>query len=157
MKYMINTARPIVLSGDFLIRVRDMVLAGGAVQQESLFTRIQGADRLYWLEDHGALIAVAALKNPVQRYREQVFASIKTVLPAGAQAAPHEFGWLCVHNDFRGAGLARQLTEYVCRNHPECFAITRHSDVWMHKIMPAGGMQVWARFEMNGREFEFWY
>ncbi|MFC1575070.1 GNAT family N-acetyltransferase [Gemmatimonadota bacterium] len=117
-----------------------LVREGFHGSDESLPDRIRGASCLgfqYAADD--TLAAVAALKLPNERYREEVFAAAE----AGASPADFELelGWVFVVPSHRGSRIAESLCRLLMAPVPRArvFATTRPENVSMIRILLALG------------------
>jgi len=84
---------------------------GGEVQSYGLSNRVRRAKALAFLVEDGSTIGIAALKQPDQGYKADVFAK------AGAAEAPGQFlyevGWVVIAEKHRGRKLSRVLVDAV--------------------------------------------
>lgn len=127
---------PIACTEGELRELARLVRQGFDGSDEGLHGRIRDAKRLafYYAADD-TLAAIAALKAPNERYRDDVFKKADaSVNPAGYKL---ELGWVFVAPVHRGNGIAESLCQLLLARVPtSCvFATTRPNNVSMIRIL----------------------
>lgn len=105
----ITLKRPGDCSEEELSRFRAVVAAAGEVSEAGLQPLIGRAEALAFLESHGEIIGVGALKRPRSIYRAKVFQ--KANAPSKASDFDLELGWVVVDEAHRGRGHSRSIAE----------------------------------------------
>lgn len=124
-----------------------LVLEGFPAARD-LERRVRNAKWLaFHYTDGDTLAAIAALKAPGERYRDDVFD--KAVAPAGAADFELELGWVFVVPRHRRQGIGKGLCQRLLAHVPATpiFATTRHDNDSMMRILVALG------FARVGRPF----
>jgi GNAT superfamily N-acetyltransferase len=128
-------------SPDQLDAFVELVLQGGQVRASGLRERVGRARWLGFHYENDQLAAVAALKQPGVKHRDEVFRKAKTTLPAGAFVA--ELGWVFTREGFRSRGIGRRLLKRLLEKagQENLFATTRANNCSMHSLLEALGFQ----------------
>jgi len=117
-----------------------LVRQGFATANEGLDSRLRDAKWLaFYYAPGDTLEAVAALKAPTQRYREEIFKKAgAAVNPADY---PLELGWVFVVPAHRGNRIAERLCRQLVERVPTSavFATTRTDNASMMRILVALG------------------
>jgi|SRR5208337_1817229 len=111
------------------------VRQGGEVEAAGLEGRVRRAKALAFLYVGSTLVGVAALKQPVQAYRNRVFK--KAGMPQEAASFDLELGWVYVLPEHRGKHYSEVLSAAV-RSQSDgapVFATTRSDNVAMQKAL----------------------
>jgi len=117
-----------------------LVRQGFATANEALDSRVRDAKWLaFYYAPGGRLEAVAALKAPTERYREEIFK--KADAPGNPSDYPIELGWVFVVPARRGNRVAESLCRQLVERVPACgvFATTRTDNTSMMRILTALG------------------
>jgi hypothetical protein len=138
--------RPSECQPDELDAFKSIVLAGGQVQEVGLGTLIQTAEWIGFGFREGALVSVAAIKNPRTDYRKVVFEKAES--KEHAEQFPLEYGWAHTleGNEEQGLGstLADTLLEGICS---PLYATTGAANAVMQHILTKRG------FEISGQPY----
>jgi predicted GNAT family N-acyltransferase len=120
---------------------------GGEVHASAIERGIDRAQFLLWIGAEHGLCAVAALKNPFQRYRDGVFK--KSASPLSAVAYPFEFGYAVTDENHRRQGHCRALLRKALElaNGQGTYATVRTNNEGMRYILEEGG------FKRSGNEY----
>lgn len=86
-----------------------LIREGGEVANAGLERRVFHAQTLFFVREDKRVVAIAALKRPVQAHRASVFKKAGALL--SPITFPLELGWIFVAPGARGRGLSRQLVE----------------------------------------------
>lgn len=107
------------------------VLAGGEVADAVLGNNVRKAKCLIFLRQGDCLSGVAALKNPLQSYRQKI--EKKTGVPVAASDFPFELGYIFVLPSARRQGLSVELTSAAlsAAEGKGVFATTRTNNLGM--------------------------
>ena len=84
-----------------------LVTEGGKVDVAGLEERVNAAALLGFVYKGKELIGTAAVKNPLDTYREQVANQANTELPKNQ--FPYEIGWIFVKPEFRNQAILQKL------------------------------------------------
>lgn len=104
------TARPSQLSPQQLNDVSNLILQGGEVMPNTLAAGLQRAYLIgYATNEQGEIVAVSALKTPLDSYKTKVFAAAGH--PELANQYRHERGLSYTNPDYRRQGLNRAIWE----------------------------------------------
>ena len=117
-----------------------LVRQGFATANEGLDGRLRDAKWLAFYYTPGdRLEAVAALKAPSERYREEIFG--RADAPVCPADYPLELGWVFVVPARRGNRVAESLCRQLVERVPACgvFATTRTDNASMMRILNALG------------------
>jgi len=117
-----------------------LVRQGFATANEGLESRVRDAKWLaFYYAPGGRLEAVAALKAPTERYREEIFR--RADAPGNPSDYPIELGWVFVVPARRGNRVAESLCRQLVERVPACgvFATTRTDNASMMRILNALG------------------
>jgi GNAT superfamily N-acetyltransferase len=102
-----STLAPADCSEDRIDAFLKLVEKGGEVISNSLKERIKNAKLLAFCHDGEQLVGVGALKNPTERYKEQIFR--KAGHPNKAVNYKYEFGYLYVEEAYRRRGVGKRI------------------------------------------------
>ncbi len=110
-----------------------LVVEGGEVTPHGLRQRIKQAAALLFVND-GECIAVGAIKQPNQGYKEGVF--LKAGIAEKSNDFNYELGWLYVKPEARRKGLGHSLMQAVVAylGSSSCYATTRENNDSMHYL-----------------------
>lgn len=117
-----------------------LVRQGFATANEALESRVRDAKWLaFYYAPGGRLEAVAALKAPTERYREEVFK--KADAPVNPSDYPIELGWVFVVASHRGNRVAERVCRQLVERVPTSpvFATTRTDNASMMRTLGALG------------------
>lgn len=119
---------------------------GGEVALEGLRTRIQRADKLFFISD-AECVAIGAIKNPNAEYKARVFEKAGVPEPGKYE---YELGWLYVLEAARGKGYGRALMESIIQSLSgrACYATTRENNHSMRHLFTQVG------FSKLGKPYE---
>ncbi len=111
-----------------------LVVEGGEVTPHGLRRRIEQAAALVFIIETEC-IAVGAIKNPNQGYKEEVFS--KAGIAGKSDYYNYELGWLYVTPAARGKGLGNNLMQAVVSylGNSGCYATTRENNQAMHCLL----------------------
>lgn len=127
-----------------------LVLAGGEVTAVGLEDRVRRAELLVFLQHDGCLKGIAAVKNPVTHYANEVFR--KAQVPNRRSAYQFELGWVFVMPSSRGAGFSHQLVATALSSiaGQGIFATSNADNVAMHRALGAHGfLHIGVTFASN--------
>lgn len=113
-----------------------LVHQGAQVNRHTLGNLVDRAIALITLYDGDRLIGTAAVKDPNPDHRKGYF--VKAGEPTREEMFPFELGWVVVHPDYQGQGLARRLIETAISATPKGMYATTKTDR-MIKILPDYG------------------
>jgi GNAT superfamily N-acetyltransferase len=124
-----------------------LILAGGEVTAVGLNTRIKKAEALVFLSQSDCLKGIAAVKNPEQNYKSDVFQKAKASVQANEFT--FELGWVFVLPSSRGAGFSHKFVQarLGATDGRAIFATLRSDNTPMHKVLNANGLS------KNGGEY----
>jgi hypothetical protein len=128
-----------------------LVLAGGEVIQEGLEGRIRSAVRLVFLSVGCCLRGIAALKRPLQSYRNGVAA--ESGVPLSEKDYPFELGWVFLMPSARGRKFSLDLTLAALTAADGCgaFATSRTDNIGMHATLARCGFLTAGKPYASGR------
>lgn len=128
---MIVSKSPDRCSADELRKFLDLVLEGGEVTPDGLEERIRNAEKLIFSIDGDYLIGIAAVKNPDQLYKQNLFQ--KARIGTNFEPYLYELGWIFVLPSSRGAGVPHTLVEaaLAVSGNKGIFATTREDNIPM--------------------------
>lgn len=106
-EYPITVSRPNRLTPDQLRQVQALISAGGEVRTDTLLAGLQRAQLIAIAEDAGQVIAVTAVKTPVESYRTAVFT--KAGVPELLNKYRYESGFSYTDPNYRSTGISAQL------------------------------------------------
>jgi len=138
---MITCKKPVECSAHELQCFKDLVLGGNEVEPEGLDDRIFAAEFLLLLEKDGNIKGVAAVKNPNDHYKNDVFT--KAHVSENAEGYRFELGWVFVDSSARGNGYSHNLVEksiFVGNGQP-IFATCRNGNQPMHNVLMKHGFR----------------
>jgi protein-tyrosine phosphatase/GNAT superfamily N-acetyltransferase len=118
--------KPSACSGEELAIFKELVLAGGEVDEPGLDRRIKAAVCLvFHFADNEKVLGIGALKSPSDSYKKRVFTRSKS--PCKPADFPFELGWLFIVEEYRGRGLSRKIAEEALKpaEGKNVFATTR--------------------------------
>ena len=126
----------------------ELVVQGGQVRTMGLRERIRSAHWLGFHFENGELVAIAALKRPAKKHRDNVFRYARSTLPENSFSV--EIGWVFTKETWRGQGIAHRLIEKLLQNGSqyELFATTRTENLSMQSLLSSFG------FERTGTPFD---
>lgn len=142
----ITTGAPEDFALEDIAAAARLVKLGGALpaSEKVLVGRLKRSRELAFCRNRSQVIGVASIKAPGREYRRRVFRKAAVTL-SGFSCAP-ELGYVTVHNNWRGQGIAKILVQSVLRNISEpCYATTDDSS--MKAILEKLG------FSMQGKEW----
>lgn len=87
----------------------EFVCAGGEIDGVAIQANVEVAAGLVFLTQAGRIVGAGALKIPQLGYRDGFVAKAGVALPV--EIYPYELGYILLHEDMRGRGLARKLME----------------------------------------------
>lgn len=124
-----------------------LVLAGGEVMAVGLDARIKKAEALIFLSQDNCLKGIAAVKNPAQNYKGDVFQKAQATVQANEFL--FELGWIFVLPSSRGAGFSHKLVQAAlgATGGRGIFATSRSDNAPMHKVLNAHG------FSLHGKAY----
>ncbi len=119
---------------------RKVVIAGGQVQTEGLSELIRKALWLGFANINGALVSVAAIKEPRESYKKRVFQKAKS--PDDQSRYTLEFGWAHTLEGYEGNGLGSGVADALLADIEEpIFATTGKSNEVMQHILTKRGFR----------------
>jgi len=118
---------------DELDNFQKLVAEGGEVTPHGLRQRIEHAAALIIIGE-SECIAVGAIKNPNQGYKQGVFS--KAGVAGQSNNYNYELGWLYVVPAARGKGVGHSLMQAVASyiGNAGCYATTREDNAAMHHL-----------------------
>ena len=135
-------------SDETIQRILDLICDGGAIpaSRDTIEKRVLGAKSVVYLKRDGEIVGIAALKVPVQSYRDRI--GEETGFPIPEQRFPYELGYVVVDASAQGQNLSPKLVDAVLdvAGGKGLFATT--SSAAMHKILPRAG------FVKGGEDYE---
>jgi len=137
----INIKMPSNCSINEIREFASLVIKGGEVLQNGLVKRIQNASLLGFATENGLIVSVAAIKQPSQKYRHNVFKESGSCLFPGDYVL--EYGWAFTEESYRGRGFARTLLTKLLTNvkNQTLWATTRETNSRIHTILKKYGFQ----------------
>lgn len=105
--YEISIVKPNQLTPEQLQQVHTLISAGGEVRSDTLSAGLQRAQLIAIAEDAGQVIAVTAIKTPVESYRTAVFT--KAGVPELLNKYHYESGFSYTDPNYRSTGVSAQL------------------------------------------------
>ena len=141
MAFTLESKPPSELSPEEVDEFQRAILEGGEVDPRGLRDRLMSARSLVLLREVGGLAAIAALKSPMQAYRERVAES------AGAEIAvahyPFELGWVYVYPFARGRQHSLAVSREALKpsDGKGVFATSRADNVAMHATLRRLGFE----------------
>lgn len=135
----IVTKTPSECSASELQNFAALVLAGGEVIADKLEARIKNAKALLFLQHDGCLKGIAAVKNPYNSYKEEVFEKADATEKAGQ--FQFELGWVFVLPSSRGVGFSHELMKaaLAVTQGRAIFSTSRADNTPMHKVLEKHG------------------
>ncbi len=129
-----------------LAKFKAIVVGGKQVQQQGLEELIRAAKWLGFGVIDGVLASVAAIKQPRESHRKDVFAKAKS--PEIAERFAMEFGWACTLDPYKRKGLSSGIADVLLADiHTFIFATTGESnDVMKHLLTK-------RRFQISGAPY----
>jgi GNAT superfamily N-acetyltransferase len=114
----------------------------GEVQARYISNGVKRARALVWIEQDGRLVAVAALKKPLNSYRTGVFAKASAALSADPYLL--ELGYVHVDLPHRNKGYGAALVTKALEAFPQegIFATTRFDNDQMQTLLRRSGFSV---------------
>jgi GNAT superfamily N-acetyltransferase len=136
---------------DRVDRFEELVREGGEVTGVGLRARIEKAKLLVCHED-GDVLAIAALKNPVDTYRKKV--STRSGFKLTKRAYPYELGWVYVVPHRQGEGLSRKVVEACLKaaGPKGVFATSDSGNERMHRTLRRCGFKQIGRRYVSDRD-----
>jgi predicted GNAT family N-acyltransferase len=146
-----TTKNPESFSEDELQDFIAMVRAGGEVGDAVLEKNIRNAQCLVFLRRDSCLTGVAALKNPLQSYRDTI--ESKSGVSVDAKDYPFELGYVFVLPSARHQGLSICLTSSALsmRSDKGVFATARTDNPKMHATLKKFGFVQIGDSYVSGR------
>jgi hypothetical protein len=131
-----------------IIQIEQLIIAGGEVDPKTLPARLKDAQSIAVIRDEETIVAVAAIKKPLVRYRNGVFT--KATVTTLAKEYPLELGYVSTKPRYQGFKLASRLCSQLVEQFGETplFSTTRTSNLPMMFVLSKLG------FAINGKEFE---
>lgn len=132
-----------------LANFKRLVRLGQEVSPIGFDDRIRQAAWLSFLFDsHGTLSGVAALKNPLGRYKNEIFQ--KAGIISSSREYPLELGWVFLLESVRGRGHSKLLVRNAIQlaGVSNLYATTRHDNEPMIRALNEAG------FDIAGHSFE---
>jgi predicted GNAT family N-acyltransferase len=135
----IITKKPCECSEKELEDFTDLVSQGGEVTLNGLNERIKKAEALIFLVQGGRLKGIAAVKNPVESYKKDVFNKAQTT--AQYNNFLFELGWIFVTESSRGRGFSNKLVQAAIDavGNQGIYATSRLDNEPMHKALEKYG------------------
>lgn len=133
--------RPSECQPQELASFRSIVLAGGQVQENGLDALIQAAEWIVFGYRAGALLSVAALKNPRTNYRKRVFENAKS--EEDAEQFLFEYGWAHTLHGNEGQGLSSKIADTLLEGvRSSIYATTGATNAAMQHILMNRGFKI---------------
>lgn len=112
-----------------------LVRAGGEVGGDVIENNVRNAKGLVFLRQGGCLSGIAALKNPLQSYRQKI--SKKTGVLVEASEFPFELGYIYVLPSARHNNISGDLTRAALSiaEGEGVFATSRIDNIYMHTTL----------------------
>lgn len=147
-KSIIDVKKPDECSAAELGDFEAFVLAGGEVEANGLEDRIKHAEKLLFLRIDGCLKGIAAIKNPTNNYKTNVFKKAKAILEPNQ--FQYELGWIYILPSARGNGFSNELVEKAISIIPKkaIFSTSREDNQKMHKVLKKYG------FSNHGKRYK---
>jgi len=134
----VSIKRPSDCAADEINDFCAVVSSGGKVSPDGLRDRILRATYLAFCHQGGRLLGVAALKDPVDSYRERVFA--KAGVSSQDAETETEFGYAFTLSECRGRGVGTQiLSELVAIAAPAGIFATAEVESGMSRLLRKHG------------------
>jgi ribosomal protein S18 acetylase RimI-like enzyme len=139
---------------------RELVIQGEQVQFAGLNERLRAAHLLAFHYLNDELVAIAALKQPSESYRDKVFRCAQATMNPNSFRL--ELGWVFTREDFRGRGISRHLLELLLQKAGEdkLFATTRADNHAMQRLLKSLGFErAGSPFSGEGADYliELWF
>lgn len=130
---------PSECSKETIERCLDLICLGGAIpaSREKVEVRVMRAKAIGHISMDGHIVGVAALKVPVQSYRDGI--SRKSGFSIPDQKYPFELGYIVVDESVRGQKLSPKLVDAVLDAAGTYGLFATTSSVAMHKILTRVG------------------
>lgn len=143
------TCAPGELSKDSLARFVELIRGGGAIpgNPSKVEKRLLSAKALVYLQRGGTIVAIAALKIPVESYRVRIGKGAGFPIPE--KEYPYELGYVVVDGSMQGQSLSPKLVNAIVGGlaaGERLFATS--SSPAMHKVLPRAG------FVKSGQEYK---
>lgn len=139
---------PSNLNDEIKIRLIDLVEKGGQVQRHHIENGIQRAEKIALLINGKHIISSAALKNPLNSYRESVFsrAQAKNSMTSNLP----ELGYIVTAPEFEGNGYCTKLLNEFFKsiNDKSMFATTRKPSM-IHILKKLGFIEIGQAYGEN--------
>jgi predicted GNAT family N-acyltransferase len=112
-----------------------LIYLGGEVEPGALQSRVCAARQLVFMRHGDELIGTAAIKNPSESYKREVFGKSRSSKPP--RVFPAELGWVVVAEQYRRRGLAKELVDQALRaaGSVPMFATSRADNEPMHRVL----------------------
>ncbi|MEM7069036.1 MAG: GNAT family N-acetyltransferase [Pseudomonadota bacterium] len=131
------------LSDSDLVTFVKLVGQGGAVNEKFVKRGLKriGAKAVF-AKVNGSTVAVAALKVPLDSYRQGLEEAAKSGYPIPEKLYPFELGYVSVSPVYQRQGIAEKLVEQILNlsNNKGMFATTSNPGM-KHKILPRLGFR----------------
>jgi predicted GNAT family N-acyltransferase len=130
-----HASTPGACSAEERARFAELVRRGGEVDAHGLDGRILRANTLALLKQGDELAGIAAIKNPLPRYRRSAF--MKAEAGLSDEEWCYELGWIFLVERMRGKGYSLKLVKCALDAVVGCrvFATSRTDNVAMHKTL----------------------
>lgn len=136
--------RPNQLSSQQLTAVANFISQGGEVSAANAVAGVQRAQLIgYATDEQGKIIAVSALKTPLDSYKNKVFTAAG--LPNLAQQYQYEKGYSYTDPGYRRQGLNRAIWEKLANSGGQLFATTRSDNTASKANLVAQGFSQLGR------------
>ena len=150
--------RPNQLSSQQLTTIGNFIAQGGEVSANNALAGVQRAQLIgYATNDEGKIIAVSALKTPLDSYKNKVFTAAG--LPNLARQYQYEKGYSYTDPMYRRQGLNRAIWEKLADSGSRLFATTRSDNLASKNNLVAQGFSQLGRSWASSRSdytIELW-
>jgi hypothetical protein len=124
--------KPSELKDEELDEFQQLVIRGGEIDPDDLTFRLKNADRLAFVLEDGAIIAVGAIKNPTERHKNDISRKSKIDLALYQK----ELGYISVEPGHGKRGLGSSIVrELLATVRGPIFATSRVNNEGIRKIL----------------------
>jgi len=111
---------------EILIKLIDLIVAGGQVKRAYIEIGIKSADLIAIIFDSDIIVSSATLKNPKTSYKKKVFDSANCS-PLKSNSYKKELGYIVTNPDYESRGYSQKLLKHFLRSisNEKIFATTR--------------------------------